>query len=58
MSEYYKLFKSKEDFENYQKANKHYNYKITNVLPNNELVVSIYSDDQIQKQINTTTNTS
>lgn len=45
MSEYYKLFKSKEDFENYQKANKYYNYKITNVLPNNELVVSIYSDD-------------
>lgn len=45
MSEYYKLFKLKEDFENYQKANKYYNYKITNVLPNNELVVSIYSDD-------------
>lgn len=45
MSEYYKLFKSKEDFENYRKANKYYNYKITNVLPNNELVVSIYSDD-------------
>lgn len=45
MSEYYKLFKSKEDFENYQKANKHYNYKITNVLTNNELVVGIYSSD-------------
>lgn len=45
MSQYYKLFKSKEDFENYQKANIHYNYEITNVLPNNELVVSIYSDD-------------
>lgn len=45
MSKYYKLFKLKEDFENYQKANKYYNYKITNVLPNNELVVSIYSDD-------------
>lgn len=45
MSEYYKIFKSKEDFENYQKANKHYNYKITNVLTNNELVVGIYSSD-------------
>lgn len=45
MSKYYKLFKLKEDFENYQKANKYYNYKITNVLPNNELVVGIYSSD-------------